>query len=81
MIRKDDRPGDAAELRRRAEEMDRGKAAPSADAAGGAPVYRVVMSDITGRKRTEEALQKALDEIRTLRGIREMQEAPIDQPG
>jgi hypothetical protein len=43
---------------------------------GGAPVYRVVMSDISGRKRTEEALQKALDEIRTLRGIREMEEGP-----
>ena len=30
-----------------------------AEAAGGAPVCRVVMSDITERKRTEEALQKA----------------------
>ena len=52
-----------------------------AEAADGAPVCRVVMSDITGRKRTEEALQKALDEIRTLRGNREMEESQSDQQG
>jgi PAS domain S-box-containing protein len=43
-----------------------------AEAAGGAAVYRVVMSDISGHKRTEEALQEALEEIRTLRGIPDM---------
>jgi PAS domain S-box-containing protein len=52
-----------------------------AEAAGGAPVYRVVMSDISARKRTEEALQEALDEIRTLRGDREMKEGHIDPQG
>jgi len=31
--------------------------------------YAGVVIDITERKRTEEALQKALDEIKTLRGI------------
>jgi len=36
----------------------------------GAPVFRVVISDITRQKQAEEALQKALyDDIRTLRGI------------
>ena len=44
-----------------------------AEAAGGAAVYRVVMSDISGQKRTEEALQEALEEIRTLRGIPEVE--------
>jgi PAS domain S-box-containing protein len=38
-----------------------------AEAAGAAPEYRVVIGDITGRKRTEKALQEALDELRTLR--------------
>ncbi len=52
-----------------------------AEAADGAPVYRVVVSDISGRKRTEEALQEALDEIRTLRGNREMKEGHIDPQG
>ena len=52
-----------------------------AEAAGGAPGYRVVLSDISGRKRTEEALQEALDEIRTLRGIGEIKETHIDQQG
>jgi PAS domain S-box-containing protein len=35
----------------------------------GAPVCRVVMSDITGMKKAQEVLQKALNEVRTLRGI------------
>lgn len=35
----------------------------------GAPICRVVMSDITTRKQAEEALQEAFDQIRTLRGI------------
>ena len=33
------------------------------------PVCRITMSDITDRKRVEEELQKAMDDIRTLRGI------------
>jgi len=52
-----------------------------AEAADGAPVCRVVMSNITGRKRMEEALQKASDEIRTLRGNREMGESQSDRQG
>ena len=36
---------------------------------GGAPVCHVALSDITERKRAEEALQKAFDQIKTLRGI------------
>ena len=35
----------------------------------GAPVCRVVLSDITEMKKAQEALQKALNEVRTLRGI------------
>ena len=35
----------------------------------GAPVCRVVLSDITDMKTVQEALQKALDDVRTLRGI------------
>jgi PAS domain S-box-containing protein len=34
-----------------------------------AMVCRVVVTDITGRKQAEEALQKAFDDIKTLRGI------------
>ncbi len=52
-----------------------------AETGGGAPVYRVVMSDISGRKRMEEALQEALDEIQALRGIREMQWGHIEPQG
>jgi PAS domain S-box-containing protein len=37
--------------------------------AGEAPVCRLMASDITGLKRAEEALQKAFDQIKTLRGI------------
>jgi PAS domain S-box-containing protein len=37
--------------------------------AGDAAMCRLMASDITGRKRAEEALQKAFDEIKTLRGI------------
>jgi PAS domain S-box-containing protein len=51
------------------------------ESAAGAPVYRIVIGDITARKRTEEALQKALDEIRTLRGIRDNKEAHDDPRG
>jgi PAS domain S-box-containing protein len=52
-----------------------------AEAAGSAPVHRVVISDITGRRQTEEALQKALAEIRTLRGLRDVMETHLDQQG
>ena len=41
----------------------------AAQEADGAPVLRVVLSDITKRKLAEEALRKASNEIRTLRGI------------
>jgi PAS domain S-box-containing protein len=37
--------------------------------AGEAPVCRLMASDITLRKQAEEALQKAFDQIKTLRGI------------
>ncbi len=40
-----------------------------AEDAGGVSVARVVMSDITESKRTEETLHKALDDVRTLHGI------------
>ena len=36
---------------------------------GGAPVCRVVISDVTEMKRTQEALQQALNDVQTLRGI------------
>ena len=52
-----------------------------AEAASGAPMYRVVMSDISGRERTEEALQEALDQIRTLRVIRETPGGHSDRQG
>jgi len=41
----------------------------AAQGEGGAPVMRVVLSDISERKRAEEALRLAFDQIKTLRGI------------
>jgi PAS domain S-box-containing protein len=43
--------------------------ATAAQDANGAPVCRVVMSNITTLKQTEAALRKALSDVRTLRGI------------
>jgi PAS domain S-box-containing protein len=47
--------------------MCRGK--PFRDATGQVIRYAGVLIDITGRKRMEETLQKAFDQIKTLRGI------------
>jgi PAS domain S-box-containing protein len=43
--------------------------AKAAQEVDGAPVSRVVMTNITTRKQTQKALQDAFDQIKTLRGI------------
>jgi PAS domain-containing protein len=67
MKNKDDRPEEATELRRKAEEIARGQAAqspPVEDFEASSPACRVVPSDITERKRSEEAPRERETQLR-----------------